>query len=149
MVENVQIRATKLADGMKNLGYTERLKKLDLPTLLHRRQRGDMIQIWKHFNTYDASTLTSNFKPSSRPNRRHRHQLIWNRPKDGKHGIQTNSFYFRTPNVWNNLSALVAESENIIRFKSRLDESWSNHPTKRTITQLSETDDQDSFVESL
>ncbi len=39
MVENVQIRATKLVDGLKNLDYAERLDKLGLPTLLHRRER--------------------------------------------------------------------------------------------------------------
>ena len=49
MLENVQIRATKLVDGMKHMDYTERLQKLDLPTLQYRRERGDMIQVWKHF----------------------------------------------------------------------------------------------------
>ena len=44
MLEKVQERATKLVDGMKNMNYAERLKKLDLPTLQHRRERGDMIQ---------------------------------------------------------------------------------------------------------
>ena len=105
MLENVQIRATKLVDGMKNKNkeYSARLKELDLPTLLHRRERGDMIQVWKHFHTYDQSTMPSNFKTSSRTNRKHRYQLTWNRPKDGAHGLQTNSFYFRTANTWNNL----------------------------------------------
>ena len=35
MVGNVQVRAAKLVDDMKNLEYP-RLEKLDLPTLLHR-----------------------------------------------------------------------------------------------------------------
>ena len=34
--ENVQIRATKLVDGMSELTYEDRLKKLDLPTLVYR-----------------------------------------------------------------------------------------------------------------
>ena len=37
MIENVQIRATKYVGGMKDLSYEERLKKLDLPTLLFRK----------------------------------------------------------------------------------------------------------------
>ena len=36
LIENVQERATKLVDGMKNLDYGERLEMLDLPTLFHR-----------------------------------------------------------------------------------------------------------------
>ena len=43
MLESVQIRGTKLVDGMKMISYQERLQALDLPTLLHRRDRGDMI----------------------------------------------------------------------------------------------------------
>ena len=63
MIENVQDRATKLVDGMKNINYTDRLKKLDLPTLQYRRERGDMIEVWKHFHTYDKTTLSSKNSP--------------------------------------------------------------------------------------
>ena len=45
MLGSVQIRGTKLVDGMKTMSYQERLQALDLPTLLHRRDRGDMIQV--------------------------------------------------------------------------------------------------------
>ena len=145
MLEKVQIRATKLVDGMKNMDYTERLKELDLPTLLHRRERGDMIQVWKHFNTYDPSTLSSNFKTNPRSNRKHRFQITWNRSKDGAHGIQTNTFYFRTANTWNNLPPNVVEANNINTFKSRLDHAWFDHPTKHSIDI---TNDLDRFEEA-
>ena len=121
MLENVQIRATKLVDGMKNMTYTERLKKLDIPTLLYRRERGDMIQVWNHFHTYDRSTLSPNFRPLPRTIRKHPFQLTWNRPKDGTHGRQHNSFYFRVSNKWNLLPRKVVEAENVDTFKSRLD----------------------------
>ena len=148
MIENVQIRATKLVDGLKNFDYAERLDKLGLPTLLHRRDRGDMIQIWKHFNSYDRSTLSSQFKVSPRSNRNHRYQLTWNRPKDWPQGIQTNSFYFRTPNVWNHLPKKVVEAKDIDTFKSLLDEAWINHPSKRSIDVPSITNDLDRFEEA-
>ena len=38
-LEKVQIRATKLVDGLSKLSYNERLQRLDLPTLLFRRRR--------------------------------------------------------------------------------------------------------------
>ena len=56
-LENVQIRATKIVDGLSKLTYPERLKRLDLPTLVFRRRRGDVIEMFKHFHTYDKSTL--------------------------------------------------------------------------------------------
>ena len=46
ILEKVQERATKLVDGLKNLDYSERLKKLDMTTLAFRRLRGDVIEIF-------------------------------------------------------------------------------------------------------
>ena len=46
-VEKVQKRATKLIIELKNLPYTERLKRLNLYTLKYRRLRGDMIELFK------------------------------------------------------------------------------------------------------
>ena len=149
MLESVQIRATKLVDGFKSLDYAERLEKLDIPTLMHRRERGDMIQVWRHFRTYDQSTLSPNFRPT-RANRKHRYQLTWNRPKDGTKGIQANSFYFRVAKTWNNLPVKVVEAETVDSFKARLDEAWTNNPSKRSIDSLSTTnEDQEQFVEDL
>ena len=62
MIENVQKRATKLVDGLHDLGYPERLKRVDLPTLSHRRTRGDMIEIFKHLHAYDKDIIPENFK---------------------------------------------------------------------------------------
>ena len=148
MVENVQERATKLVDSMKNMDYAQRLEKLDLPTLLHRRERGDMIQVWKHFNSYDQSTLSSSFIHCPRTNRKHRHQITWNRPKDGSNGIQANSFYFRIAKTWNNLPQKVVEAKTIDAFKSGLDDAWINHPTKRSIDTPRDTNDQEQFEET-
>ena len=47
IMERVQMRATKLLPGLKNLSYSERLKILKLPTLKYRRMRGDVIEMYK------------------------------------------------------------------------------------------------------
>ena len=49
ILEKVQMRATKLVDGFGNLDYPERLKRLNLPTLVYRKKRGDVIELYKHF----------------------------------------------------------------------------------------------------
>ena len=133
MIENVQVRATKLVDGIKGLNYEERLKKLDLPTLTYRRARGDMIELYKHFHTYDKVTLSSSFQHQTRMSRKHNFQIVWRTPRDGIRGIQSNSFYYRTMEKWNGLPDKVVNAENINLFKNLLDETWSNNPIKYTI----------------
>ena len=51
-VERVRKRATKLIPVLRNLPYRERLKKLNLPLLEHRRKQGDMI-IWKSQHRFE------------------------------------------------------------------------------------------------
>ena len=46
-LEKVQKRATKLIPSIQNLPYGERLRQPNLPSLMHRKRRGDMIQTYK------------------------------------------------------------------------------------------------------
>ena len=130
MIENVQIRATKLVDGLRTLDYSERLKRLDLPTLAYRRARGDMIEVYKHFHAYDASILPSSFQPKTRTSRKHSFQLHYLLHRDGTRGIQSNSFYYRTAKTWNNLPKEVVDARNLNSFKNLLDDYWKNEETK-------------------
>ena len=130
VLENVQIRATKLVDGLSDLEYPERLKRINLPTLLYRRRRGDMIEVYKHFNSYDSSTLSSTFNPRERSSRHHKFQLHTPPSTDGVRGNQKNSFYHRVVPIWNNLPKNVAEAETIDAFKTALDDLWQNDPCK-------------------
>ena len=130
MLEKVQKRATKLVDGLKDLEYTERLRKVNLPTLIYRRARCDMIEMYKHFHAYDKNTLSSTFEHQTRTSRRHNFQVVWKSPKDGVRGLQTNSFYYRTMKTWNNLPTEVVNASNLELFKRRLDQLWANIPTK-------------------
>ena len=130
MLENVQIRATKLVDGFKNIAYPDRLRKLDLPTLEYRRSRGDMIEVYKHLHTYDQLTIPPHFRRHTRASRKHNYQLIWNKPKDGIRGLQSNSFYYRVITRWNNLPRNVVDATNINIFKRELDKALTSNEQK-------------------
>ena len=126
MLENVQIRATKLVDGLGNMDYPERLKRLNLPTLVYRRLRGDMIEMYKHFHTYDKEIISTSFQPRERTTRKHDFQILNRKPKDGIRGIQTNSFYYRSLNIWNDLPRAVVNAKDINSFKNQLDDFWKD-----------------------
>ena len=119
---------------MKYMDYSERLKKLEMTTLAYRRERGDMIEMWKHFNTYDQATMSPNFKVNTRNNRKnpHSHQLTRIRPSDITWGVQSNSIYFRAATEWNFLAASVVLAENINKFKkSLMTTGWTVHRSTR------------------
>ena len=44
LIEAVQRRASKMVPGLHNLHYGERLRRMDLPSLMYRRLRGDVIE---------------------------------------------------------------------------------------------------------
>ena len=57
MLEKVQRRATRQLPGLANLSYQDRLIKLKLPSLVYRRYRGDMIEVFKILTgKYDTAT---------------------------------------------------------------------------------------------
>ena len=125
-IEKVQMRATKNIDGFGELTYEERLRRLDLPTLVHRRKRGDMIEVYKHARSYDKSALSPSMQFRERPSRKHNHQVMRRDAIDGLRGKLTNSFYYRTTATWNDLPKHIAESESLNSFKSRIDKYWKN-----------------------
>ena len=45
-LENIQHRATRLIPAIKGKNYSERLKRLRLPTLKYRRERADMVEVY-------------------------------------------------------------------------------------------------------
>ena len=151
IIENVQIRATKLVDGLGNLEYHERLKRLNMQTLAYRRLRGDIIEIHKHFHRYDNKALPTSFLPRSRPSRTHKFQLHEFRKLDGERGIQSNFLYSRTSRIWNQLPNKTVEVKNINTFKNRLDDHLQDHPLKydyRAMTNES-TGDEEAMMNEL
>ena len=103
IIENVQIRATKLVDGFKELSYEDRLRELDLPTLEFRRARGNMIEGFNHIHQYDQNAISPKFYLRNRPSRKQNCQIFENRSTDGERGHQTNPFYYRFNRTWNKI----------------------------------------------
>ena len=126
-------KCSKLIDGFKNLIYQERLNKLNLPTLAFCCLRVDMIEVYKHLNYYEKSTLDKWFKICDCPNRQHDFQLVVRFPKYGSRGVEHNSFYIRAIKPWNKLPRDVSFANLVQDFKGRLNNVWRHHPRRFTI----------------
>ena len=69
ILENMQRQATKLLNGFHHMSYSERLKRLNLPLLVYRRARGNMIEIFKYLCTSNNCILPESFRPRPHPSR--------------------------------------------------------------------------------
>ena len=64
-IENVHRIATRLVTRLQHLSYPDRLRSLGLPTLEYRRDRADMIQVFKILNNIVQIDKKSMFKMST------------------------------------------------------------------------------------
>ena len=58
-IEKVQHRATKIIPELRHYSYQERLQRLSLPSLVHRRLRGEMIFLYQLTHQYFNIDITS------------------------------------------------------------------------------------------
>ena len=124
LVERVQRRATKMVPEIRHLSYPERLQALKLPSLYHRRRRGDMIMVYQllhggvDIDLHDFFVLASARNTRGHP---------WRLAKPHAHTrIRRNSFSVRVINDWNGLPPTVVSAESLNQFKNRLDTHWSH-----------------------
>ncbi len=129
-IESVQRRATKGVPGMEGLSYEQRLQRLKLPTLVYRRSRGDMIEVYKiMMEKYDSKVSSSllnlrqDVVQSERVMRGNTKKLYTtaHRTKERK-----NFFSNRVVRLWNTLPESVVSAPSTDCFKNSLDKFWRN-----------------------
>ena len=102
LLEKVQQRATRLLPELRDKEtYPDRLKDLQLPTLAYRRQRADLIQIFKilkGFNKVEASKFFKFAKDSI--TRGHNFKIVKQRFRTK---LRQFAFSIRSVNNWNAL----------------------------------------------
>ena len=121
-IEKVQRRATKLVKQLRNMSYEERLRALRLPTLQHRRLRGDMITMYKIAHGKIKTALPIPYTE----NRNLRGHPLKLAPIRALHQKRGHFFTNRIVKQWNALPTDVVMSPSVNTFKSRLDEHWES-----------------------
>ena len=86
---------------MKDLSYSERLKKLKLPTLTYRRHRGDIIEVYKILTGKYDPEVSDLFELRKSENRRGHTLKIYK--ERSRLEIRRNSFKHRVVELWNAL----------------------------------------------
>ena len=122
-IENIQGRTTKQLPGMKDIPYQERLERLKLPTLVYRRTRDDMIEVYKlRQGKYDSdvSNIVELHKDidTREGTRGHSLKLFLERAHTK---VRKESFSLRVTRLWNDLPEVVVTDPSVNSFKTRLD----------------------------
>ena len=123
-IENVQRRATRLLKELQGLDYSERLLNLGLPTLEYRRERADLIQVYKIDHKIDRTEAEVLSEKVTRPTRGHTEKFF--KPR-ARCNIRKNSFKHRVVDNWNNLDQSIVDSPSLNAFKARLNKSWKKN----------------------
>ena len=122
ILERVQRRATRMIKGFKDLSYEDRLDRCGLTTLKTRRDRGDMIEVYKIINRLDNVNEEIFFKRSSESRTRgHNFKLA---KSNCRTDIRKFSFGHRVIDELNTLPWEVVNSKNLNQFKARIDKYY-------------------------
>jgi hypothetical protein len=127
-IEQVQRRATCLVPGLKHLSYEDRLRTLGLPTLMYRRERADILQVFKILHKYEEVNIKISLTLSqNRSTRGHTLKL------DKVHQLSRfsqNRFSNRVINNWNSLDNSTVCATSVDSCKSQLNIHWKTRQSK-------------------
>jgi hypothetical protein len=118
LLERVQSKATALVHGLKGLNAEERRKKLGLMTLEERRERGDLIEVFKILKGLTRIDPAEFWEVREARNGA---RLVKELANNGRRQRQ-NFFSYRVIQKWNLLPTEMKMSPSLASFKNRLDE---------------------------
>ena len=104
---------------LKDKPYSERLKFLKLPSLEHRRQRGDMIEVYKYLSGLNKTDRLMLKPRNGRDTRGHSRKLAKERSSKE---VRRGSFSQSVVTVWNELPEHVVTAPTVNRH-------WEGHPS--------------------
>ena len=124
-VERVQRRATKMVREIKDLPYQERLKHLNLYSLLYRRRRGDMITV--HQIMHGLVNIPQDHFFSQAVSRSTGGHCFKIQKEQCRLDVRSKTFSRRIIQDWNSLPENVVVMTTTDKFKRHVDKHWWDH----------------------
>ena len=125
-IESVQRRATRMVSGLAGMSYSERLIRLGFPSLEYRRERADVIQVYKIMNGLDKVDRQKLFPLANERSQQLRgniHKIMKTRSRTE---LRRSVFSQRVVDSWNSLPDDVVTAPSLNAFKSRLNKHWAS-----------------------
>ena len=117
LLESVQSKATAMVHGLRHKNSEERRRALGLMTLEQRRERGDLIEVFKILRGLTKIDPTMFWEVREARNGA---RLVKSRATNGRRQRQ-NYFSYRVIQRWNMLPVAIRKAPSLEAFKSKLD----------------------------
>ena len=124
LIERVQHRFTRMIPGFSKLPYCERLKRLGLWSLEERRNRADLIEVFKMVKGLSGIPMNMFEFSTTKHLRGHELKLTKHR---SKLEVRRHFITERLVNRWNSLDHHTVNASTVNSFKNglqRLKQSW-------------------------
>ena len=120
--------ATKLVPELEGKTYEERLEEMNLPTLEERRERGDLIPVYKLLKGMNKTDMNILSREEAAYIRGHKNKL-----KKGTclNNTKKYSFLHRSIDTWNSFKEEVIEVNSVQKPKGKLDQCRDGDRTTR------------------
>ena len=119
LVEKVQRRFTRSIQGLQGMDYNGRITNLGLWTLEERRNRNDLIEVYRMTHGHSSVQMSAFFEiPSDKTTRGHNYTIY---KKMTQREVRSHFFSNRVVNRWNRLDREVVNAASVQAFKSGLD----------------------------
>ncbi len=103
--------------GISQLPYEDRLRELGMYSLERRRDRGDLIELYKMF-TKEGYIRAEDYVSLAGD-----HSWMLKKPRC-RTQLRLNTFSQRVVNLWNDLPESVVKAKTVRGFKAELDKIW-------------------------
>ena len=111
-----------------NCSHPIEILALGLPTLEYRRERADMIQVYKILHDIDKADREKLFQMAAYTSTRGHPLKLFK--KRCRLNLRKNYFSQRVIVQWNGLPTNLVTAPSLYAFKSRLNKFWKDHPFK-------------------
>ena len=127
-LERVQRAATKMVPELQDLTYEERLTRMELSSLEKRRERGDLIAMYRLIKGIDKLDRYDLLIMNERDTRGHGKKI---KPSTCRRDTKKFSFPHRSIKLWNEQKEEVVCANNLHSFKKKLDANGLGDGTAR------------------
>ena len=118
LLEKIQHRFTRMIPGLASLPYRQRLQELGLWTLEERRNRADLLEVFKIYRGLSMIRFEDMFEAARTGTRGHSAKIYKRRCR-----LDVRRFFFseRVIDRWNRLPQDAIDSSTVNRFKGQLE----------------------------